>query len=91
MVQNEFIQEYTADYIPKDHDHGIREKVQEVRFENKCLYQVCEPIRANDNRVKDRSLPKRMVLSKCPSSDNNSSDDIMALKMKVLSQGSMLD
>ena len=46
---------------------------------------------AKDNRVNDKLLPKRMMISKCPSSENSSPDDTMAFKIKVLSQGSMFE
>ena len=49
-----------------------------------------EPIGAKGNRVKDKSLPKHMLLSKCPSSEIISLDDDVTFKIKALSQGSML-
>ena len=91
MVQNEFIQEYPADYFPKNHGHEIRKKVQDIRLEKKNLYKVLEPIEAKDNRVDGKSLPRRMVLSKCPSSNNTSQDDVMIFKIKIFSEGSMVD
>ena len=93
MVQREFIHEYPSDYIPKSKDlgHEIYTKVQAMRLEKKNLYKVLEPIGAKDNRVDGKSLPKRMIISKCPSSKNNYPDDIMTSTIKILSQGSMVD
>ena len=43
------------------------------------------------NRVDSKSLPRRMVLTKCPTSNNKSQDDVMIFKIKILSEGSMVD